>query len=89
MMVWLWALIGILALVVIALLVKIHMLQKAAEEIGESFADRLQTDTNTLIHISSRDRHMRRLARAVNVQLRRLRAQRRRFQQGEIGRAHV
>lgn len=83
MMVWLWALIGILALVVIALLVKIHMLQKAAEEIGESFADRLQTDTNTLIHISSRDRHMRRLARAVNVQLRRLRAQRRRFQQGD------
>lgn len=74
---------GCLAIFVLALLVKIHMLQRAADEIAEAFADRLQTDTNTLIHISSRDRHMRRLAAAVNVQLRKLRAQRRRFLHGD------
>lgn len=83
MMIWLWILIGILALAVISLLVKIHILQKAAEEIAAAFADRLSTDTNTLIPISTGDRHMRRLAAAINVQLRTLRAQRRRFQQGD------
>lgn len=83
MMVWLWAFTGILTLAVIALVVKIHVLQKAAEEIADAFADRLATDTNTLIDISSRDRHMRRLADAVNVQLRRLRAERHRFCQGD------
>ena len=82
MMVWLWAFTGILALAVIALVVKIHVLQKAAEEIADAFADRLATDTNTLIDISSRDRHMRRLADTVNVQLRKLRAERHRFYQG-------
>ena len=83
MMVWLWAFTGILALAVIALVVKIHALQKAAEEIADAFADRLATDTNTLIDISSRDRHMRRLADTVNVQLRKLRAERHRFCQGD------
>ena len=83
MMVWLWAFTGILTLAVIALVVKIHVLQKAAEEIADAFADGLATDTNTLIDISSRDRHMRRLADAVNVQLRRLRAERHRFCQGD------
>ncbi len=83
MMVWLWGFIGILVLLVMGLLLKIHMLRKAAGEIGEAFADRLATDTNTLIDISGRDRQMRRLADAVNVQLRRLRAQRHRFCQGD------
>lgn len=83
MMVWLWGLIGILVLLLLALFLKILILQKAAEEIADAFADRLATDTNTLIDISSRDRHMRRLADAVNVQLRRLRAERHRFCQGD------
>lgn len=83
MMVWLWGLIGILVLLILALFLKILILQKAAEEIADAFADRLATDTNTLIDISSRDRHMRRLADAVNVQLRRLRAERHRFCQGD------
>ncbi len=83
MIIWLWASIGILALVILGLLIKIHILQRAAEEIGEAFADRLTTDTNTLIDISSRDRYMRRLADAVNVQLRRLRTQCHRFCQGD------
>lgn len=83
MTVWLWVLIGILGLSVIGALVKIHVLQKAAEEIADAFADRLITDTNTLIDISSRDRHMRHLADTVNVQLRRLRAEHHRLRQGD------
>lgn len=83
MIVWLWGLIGILALAVIGLFVKILILQKAAEEIADAFADRLQTDTNTLIDISSRDKHMRHLADTVNIQLRKLRAEHHRFRQGD------
>ncbi len=83
MKIWLCAVAGILILVIIALLAKIYLLQKAAQEIEEGFADRLTTGTNTLIDISSGDRSMRRLASAVNTQLRRLRAERRRFHQGD------
>ncbi len=81
---WLWALVGIMAVIVIALLVKIRSLQKAAKEIETAFADRLITDTNTLIDISSGDRYMRGLANAINIQLRKLRAERHRFEQGDI-----
>lgn len=84
MEIWLWAVIGIMAVIMIALLVKIHMLRKAAQEIEDAFADRLVTDTNTLIDISSGDRAMCSLANAVNRELRTLRAERRRFQQGDM-----
>ncbi|MCM1057766.1 MAG: HAMP domain-containing histidine kinase [Firmicutes bacterium] len=80
---WLWALLGIMAAIILALLIKIHLLQKAAREIETAFADRLMTDTNTLIDISTGDKYMRSLANAVNVQLRRLRGERRRFRQGD------
>ena len=83
MEVWLWICIGILAVVIVALLLKIHMLKKAAKEIEDAFADRLVTDTNTRIDISSGDRSMRRLADAVNRELGKLRAERLRFQQGD------
>lgn len=85
MEVWLWlsVCIAILAMVVLALLLKIHLLKKAAKEIEDAFADRLVTDTNTRIDISSGDRSMRRLAVAVNRELGKLRAERLRFQQGD------
>lgn len=79
----LWCVVGILVLIIILLLVKIHLLQRSAKEIEEAFADRLVTDTNTLIDISSRDKYMRSLANSMNVQLRLLRSERRRFQQGD------
>lgn len=83
MEVWLWAVIGIMALIIITLLIKIYILQKAAKEIDNAFADRLITDTNTLIDISSGDRVMRHLASSINKELRKLRAERHRFQQGD------
>jgi hypothetical protein len=80
---WLWAVICGLLLIIIALCIKIYLLQKAAKEIEEDFADRLITDTNTLIAISSHDKHMQKLANAVNIQLRKLREERHRFVQGD------
>ncbi|MBP3459643.1 MAG: HAMP domain-containing histidine kinase [Lachnospiraceae bacterium] len=75
--------ISILLLVIAALLIKIHLLQKAAKEIEEEFSHRLVTDTNTLIGISTNDRYMCNLANAINTQLRKLRMERQRFQQGD------
>lgn len=83
MEVWLWAIIGIMALLIIALLIKIYILQKAAKEIANAFADKLISDTNTLIDVSSGDKSMRNLAKAINIQLRKLCAERHRFQQGD------
>lgn len=84
MQIVLWVIIGVLALVIAGLFVKIYLLQKSAKEIEEAFADRLITDTNTLIDISSGDRYMRNLANTINIQLRKLREERHRFQQGDM-----
>ncbi len=80
----LWTVIGALAVILVILMIKIILLQKAAEEIRRGFEEKLMGDTNTLIDISCRDRHMRNLAASVNTQLRRLRSQRLRFQQGDL-----
>lgn len=84
MEIWLWALVGIMAVLIVVLIIKILILQKAAREIETAFADRLTTDTNTLIDISSGDRHMCSLANRVNTELRKLRSERHRFQQGDL-----
>ena len=84
MEVWLWVAAGMIAVIFTALIIKIRILQKAANEIREAFADRLTSDTNTLIDISCRDRHMRALADAINVQLKTFRAKRRRFELGDM-----
>ena len=84
MEVWLWAVIGIMAFVIMVLCIKIYILQTAAKEIADTFADRLITDTNTLIDISLGGRYMRNLANSINKELRMLRTERRRFQQGDM-----
>lgn len=83
MEIWLWLVIGVLAVVILGLLIKIVLLRKAAGEIEAAFADRLSTETNTLIGISSRDKAMRTLADSINAQLRALRQERRRFVLGD------
>ena len=82
--VWLWVLIGVLAAICIVLAVKVWVLLAAAKEIEAAFADKLITDTNTLVDISTSNKAMRRLACSINVQLRRLRAERHRLRQGDM-----
>ena len=84
MEIWLWVSIGILIAVIIALSVKVHILQKSVKEIQIAFADRLVTDTNILIDISSGDKNVRCLANTINGQLRKLRTERHRFQRGDL-----
>jgi signal transduction histidine kinase len=58
-------------------------MRKSAKEINEAFADRIVTDTNTLIDISSHDKYMRLLAVSINEQLQKLREERHRFKKGD------
>ena len=74
---------SLFALLLAAAIIKIIQLKKAAREISAAFADRLQTDTNTQIDISSRDKDMRRLASGINTQLRILRQEHLRYHQGD------
>ena len=76
--------IGILLLIIFVLLAKVYFLRKSAQEIAEAFRDRLTADTNTLIDISTRDPYMRKLTADINVQLRLLRKERHRYQQGDL-----
>lgn len=83
MEIWVWAVFGAMAILIAALILKIHLLRKSAAEISRAFEARLSQDTNTLIDISSRDRCMRSLADNINRQLRLLRQERQHCQQGD------
>lgn len=74
---------GLLCVIIVILLAKIFIMRKSVREITEAFADRLQTDTNTLIDISSRDRCLCELADSINKQLAILRRERQRYTQGD------
>ena len=76
--------IGILLLIIFVLAAKVYFLRKSAQEIADEFRDRLTVDTNTLIDISTRDPYMRKLAADINEQLRLLRKEHHRYQQGDM-----
>lgn len=78
-----WLLCGALAAAALLLLAKLLLLQKSMDELLAGLGERLSQGTNTLLSISSRDRHARRLAAGLNEQLRLLRSQRRRFLNGD------
>lgn len=84
MRICLWGIIGVLSTVIAVLVVKIYNLQRDARKIGTDFAERLITDTNILIDISSHDRYMRELADTINRELRKFRVLRHRFLQGDM-----
>lgn len=73
----------LLTIAVILLLIKIYFIKISAREIAEKLSEKLSADTNTLIDISSGDKDMRALAEKLNVQLRQLREERRRFRHGD------
>ncbi len=89
MEIWLWALLGILLVFIIALVIKLYLLRKAARELAEGFADRMATGSNTLLDLSCRDKEMLFLADSINKQLRKLRRERHRFYQGDTELKHA
>lgn len=84
MNIWSYAFIAILLIIVILLIIKVHLLRKSAREIKVAFDHILNTNTNRLIDISCRDKYICELAESINIQLRKLRSERQRFQQGNL-----
>ncbi len=83
MEIWLWAAIGVMATIIVVLFVKIYTFYRNQQRrLKNAFADRLMTETNTLIDISSNDKYMRELAASINIQLRKLREERHFFIEG-------
>ena len=62
---------------------KIYLMKRSVREISEGFAEKLHTDTNTLIDISSSDKDIRALADSINKQLIILRRGHHRYAQGD------
>lgn len=81
---WLFAVIIIFICIIAALCVKIYMMRKSVREIKTAFSDRLLSDTNTLIGISSHDRSLKDLAAGINDSLRILRAKRHKYEHGDL-----
>ena len=83
-MIWLVLLCIILLISVIALGIKVFVMRKGAKEICMELSEKLMSDTNTLISISTEDKIMCYLANNINLQLKELRKRRLHFQQGDI-----
>lgn len=81
---WLEIICGVLVVLILLLSWKIMTMRRAAREIREGMTEKLGTATNTLLTIDSRDRDMCALADALNIQLRRLRAGRQKYEQGNL-----
>ena len=78
-----WLLCGVLAAVILAQRMKIRALQKGLDEISTQLGERLEEDTNNLLFLSTRDKHVRHFAAELNQQLRLLRRQRRKYLSGD------
>lgn len=75
-------LIGVLAFCVLALLAYLLSLRHSIREAAEELEEKLRTDTNTLISISTGDKAVRALAAQINRQLQALRRERLKLQTG-------
>ncbi len=75
--------IGILCIIIILLLIKIYLLKKSASELADNLSERINTDTNTLLTVSHRDKHIRKLTGVINTELKKLRADQLRYKQGD------
>lgn len=72
-----------LLVIIFALLLKIFYMRKAIREIKRGFSEKLYTDTNTPIMLSSHDKLVSSLANDINVELKELQKQKHRYIQGD------
>lgn len=78
-----WLAASVLAVIAATLGVKIWLLHRGVKALRLDLAQKLDRDTNTLLSLPCRDRELRRLAAALNQELRLLREERLRYQQGD------
>ena len=79
----LWALCGILAVTAAALAVRLILLRSDLKRLGRDFSRRLSEDTNVGLDSGGQDREVRALAAQLDGQLKILRREQLRYQQGD------
>ena len=79
----LWVAVLVLGLLTVMLAIKVVLLRKSARVLREELLRRRNEETNTLLSLPSRDREMRLLTSTLNRELRSLRQDRLRYQQGD------
>ena len=79
----LWVAVLVLGLLTVMLAIKVVLLRKSARVLREELLRRRNEETNTLLSLPSRDREMRLLTSTLNQELRSLRQDRLRYQQGD------
>ena len=75
--------IAILLVIAAAEFLYILSLRNSIRNIARDFSERLSMDTNTTVSVSIADREVRRLALLINQELKQLRKERLRLQQGD------
>ena len=78
-----WILCILLSVIVIVLLTKNYLLKKSMREIYTDFENCLSEDTNVQITVSSGDKTVTRLAKAINLQLTKLRKSKQQYSNGD------
>lgn len=79
-----WVLCCVLLVVIIILFLKILFLKKNIDEICTGIIEHLSNESNTLISISTNDKHIKHFVAKLNKQLRLMREKRRRLQNGDL-----
>lgn len=79
-----WILVALFGVFLLILAGKVYTLRQSARQLREGMAQQLERETNTLLSVSSGDREMRALADTLNGQLAQLRAERQRYQHGDL-----
>lgn len=82
-MIGLWVAVLVVGLLAVVLTIKVVLLRKSARVLRQELLRRRNEETNTLLSLPSRDREMRLLTSTLNRELRSLRQDRLRYQQGD------
>lgn len=77
-----WFVCGVLLIVIMILSLKILLLKKSMDRICEDLREHLSTETNTLISVFTRDKHIRHFVTVLNKQLLKLKEERQQYASG-------
>lgn len=81
-MIWVYMVMTILCILLLLAIIKIYIIKKSIKEIRISLKEILQSDTNTIIAITSKDKQIKQLANEVNKELKDLRKEKLQYENG-------
>ena len=82
MSIWFYVIIGIFTIILISIIIKLVFIKKSLKDITIQLSLILKSDTNNLITISSSDKDVKELANSLNIELKELREQRLKYENG-------